>query len=363
MRIKRAWRAAISVSIVTAVVAAGASFAAAGVIIDQRGQRILLDKPAERVVFLPMPGPAMYIAIDGTDRHIAAMNPSSKIAMRDGLLSTLFPGTNNIPTDVVRGASFMPNVESILALHPDAVFQWDNVGTDAIAPLERAGLTVFGMQSGRQEDLVGSIAMMGQVAGKQERAQALIRKQAERAQEIANALKNLREDQRPRVLYIGRFSDSLSVSGSGSYNDFCIRLAGGTDVANSINGTVRVVTLEQVLVWNPDVILLGNFDKTMPLDVYNDPRWQDVQAVKTRRVYRMPLGGYRWDPPSQESALTWTWLFELLHPDRSTLSLRDDMRTWYRFLYNHDLADSEIDRILFLAQNETSAGYARFRRP
>ncbi len=332
-------------------------------IIDQRGHHILLDKPAERAVFLPMPGPAMFITVDGTDRHIVAMNPSSRIAMRDGLLSELYPTTNNIPTNVVQGASFLPNVESILALHPDAVFQWANVGTDAIAPLDQAGLAVFGMQSGNQQDLIGSIAMMGKVAGKDARAATLIRLQAEREQEIEKAAKGLPDDQRPRVLYIGRLSDSLSVSGAGSYNDFYIKLAGGRNVAALISGSGRVVTLEQILIWNPDVILLGNFDKAMPQDIYNDPRWQDVAAVKARRVYRMPLGGYRWDPPSEESALAWTWLLGLLHPDKSAIDLRYDMRTWYRFLYNHDLTDGEIDRILFVAQNEKSAGYARFIHP
>jgi hypothetical protein len=38
------------------------------------------------------------------------------------------------------------------------------------------------------------------------------------------------------------------------------------------------------------------------------------------------------------------------------------MRDWYRFLYNHDLTDDEIDRILFTAENAGSAGYERYSR-
>jgi iron complex transport system substrate-binding protein len=329
-------------------------------IVDQRGHHVHLDAPAECGVFLPMPAPSMFIAIDGTDRHIAAMNPSSRAAMQGSLLGRLFPRMTKVPTDVVQGASFIPNVESILALHPDAVFQWANVGTDAIEALDRAGLAVFGMLSASQDDLTGSIEMMGQVTGKSEHAHALVTLQAERRRDIEAALKNLANADRPGVLYLGRFTEALSVAGPGTYNDFYIRLAGGRNVVPP--GLARIVTFEQILAWNPDVILLGNFDPAMPSDVYKDPRWADVAAVKARRVYRMPLGGYRWDPPSQESALAWTWLLAILHPEKSIVDLRSDLQTWYRFLYSHDLTDAETDRILFVAENESSAGYGRFTR-
>ncbi len=332
-------------------------------IVDQRGHRVVLNAPAKHVVFLPMPGPAMYIAVDGTDRHIVAMNPASKAAAREGLLSVFFPKLNETATNIVQGASFMPNVETILALHPDAVFQWTNPGSGVIVPLENARLTVFGMRNGGQSDLRDAIILMGKVSGEDKRAQTIVEMQNKRADELAAALKGLPGDQRPRVLYLRRFSGSLSVNGSGSYNDFYIQLAGGDDVATSSLGVNGTVTLEQILAWNPQVILLGNFDKAMPDDLYNDPRWQGIAAVKTHRVYRMPLGGYRWDPPSEESALAWTWLAELLHPDRVRINLRRDVHAWYKILYGRTPTEADIDRILFVKQNEGSAGYIRLAAP
>ena len=108
------------------------------------------------------------------------------------------------------------------------------------------------------------------------------------------------------------------------------------------------------------MILLGTFDAATPSDIYADPRWQGLDAVKARRVYKFPLGGYRWDPPSQEFALGWVWLAGLLHPERETANLRVVMRDWFTFLYKHDLTDDEIDGVLFAAQNRQSAGYERY---
>lgn len=357
--------------ITLAAMAAAAAFAAfltvtgsarAQEVVDQRGRKFVFSAPAERVVFLPMPAPSTYIGIDGSERHIVGMNPGSAVAMRDGILGKLFPGTRSISTDVTSGAGFMPNVEAILALRPDTVFQWSTAGSDALELLDRAGLRTLGIRYGTQDDMAGYVAMMGVAAGKPERAADITRRQQARLDALTAAMKDLPEAARPRVMYLARATDSLSAAGPGTYTDFYIRLAGGRNVADGRRGAGGSVTLEQILAWDPEVVLLGNFDAAMPADLYADPRWQGIAAVRDRRVYRVPLGGYRWDPPSLESSLTWTWLAGLLQPGRIDDRLRDDMRDWYGLLYGHALTDEEMDAILFAKANARSAGYDRFGR-
>jgi len=240
-------------------IAAAILFATAGVhaqeVLDQRGHKFSFSKPAERVVFLPMPAPSTYIAIDGSERHIVGMNAGSAPPMRDGILGRLFPGTRSISTDVTTGAGFMPNLEAILALQPDTVFQWSTAGEDPIALLDRAGLRTLGMRYGTQQDMAGYVAMMGMVSGKPERAAEIIGRQKERLNVLADALAGLPNPDRPRVLYLGRATDSLSAAGAGTYADFYIGLAGGRNVAASSRPTKGGLTLEQVLAWDPEVVL------------------------------------------------------------------------------------------------------------
>jgi iron complex transport system substrate-binding protein len=340
-----------------ALAVAGSAAADPIAVTDQRGRTITLARPAERVVFIPIPAPSTFIAIDGGPRRIVGMNPTSLSAIREGILGRIFPAAASIRTDVVR-TGFVPNVETILSLQPDVVFQWANEGEELIAALDRAGLPTLGIAYGTQETTEGYSRMFGAVAGKSARVEEIIRRQRARLAELEQAMANLLPAARPRVLYFGRFASAMQVSGSGSYNDFYIRLAGGINVAGQLRSHSQSVTYEQVLAWDPQVIFLGTFDPAKPDDLYNDPRWQAVAAVRERRVYRMPLGGYRWDPPSQESALTWTWVASLLQPDRVRASLRADMTDWYRFLYGHALTPAEIDEILNVAANGRSAGYA-----
>lgn len=334
-------------------------------IVDQRGHTISLAKPPERLVFMPIPAPSTFITIDGSDKRVVGMNAFSASAMREGTFGKMFPDFTRIKTNVVMGggdaSNFSPNVEAILSLRPDLVFQWANAGRDVISVLDRTGLPVLGMRAGTWDDFAAYVRIMGLVAGKEGRAEALLDRQLKARRNLEAALAGIPTSEQPRVLYFNRAVNLLRVSGQGSFNDFYIRLAGGRNAASD-NPPVSTVTIEQVLTWDPQVILLGNFDASLPADLYDDPRWQSVDAVRNRRVYRMPLGGYRWDPPSQESSLTWLWLAGLIHPERLNINLRNEMRDWFGFLYNHQLTDSEIDQILFVKENRDSVGYDRYAK-
>lgn len=326
---------------------------------DQRGRTLAFPQPVERAVFLPMPAPSTFIAIDGGVARIAGMNRASAAAMRDGILGRFFPGYAAIATDVTQGNTMLPNVEQVLTLNPDLVVQWASEGDEPIAMLERAGLKVMGIRYGGQAEMAAYTRLLGAAAGGSARAGTIVARQAARQAEIEQAMAGLPPGGRPGVLYLSRYNGALTVGGSESYIDFCIRLAGGRNVAADLPRGARTITVEQLLVWNPDVVLLGNFDTAMPGDLYADPRLQSVAAVRDRRVYRMPLGGYRWDPPSQESALAWGWLAGLLQPGRLAPTLRAEIHDWYRFLYDRSVDDRDIDAILFEAANRGSAGYGR----
>ncbi|MFP5072212.1 hypothetical protein ACLFMI_21430 [Pseudonocardia nantongensis] len=116
--------------------------------------------------------------------------------------------------------------------------------------------------------------------------------------------------------------------------------------------------LEQVLAWDPDIILLGKFAPTLPEDLYRDPAWAAVDAVRARRVYKVPLGGYRWDPPNQESPLMWEWLAGLVARGEVPRTLPASIRTQYAFPYGAEPSDAQIAAILQSTANRESVGYA-----
>ncbi|MET4095507.1 ABC transporter substrate-binding protein [Arthrobacter sp. UYCu712] len=346
----------------TAPTASGTGTTAPGSIsiTDQRGKTVTFTQPVTKVVTIPMPSASLLVAVDRSADHLSAMHNASWAAMRDGIMGTMFPRALDLPHDIAT-QDFTPNVESVRALNPDVVIQWSDA--QLTEPLENAGLTVIGLtNTGKQEDVDAWVTIFAAMLGKPERA-TQIKARSDHELDDIKALAASRGSSGPSILYFNRFAGGLKAAAANTYNDFYIQLVGGTNPATGedpLPGTGMVgLDVEQVLKWDPEVILLGNFDGAMPQDIYADPVWQGIAAVRERRVYKVPLGGYRWDPPGQESPLMWHWLSDIAYP-RTQSGLRSKVREYFRFLYDHEVTDDELNRILWTEANAGSAHYQQF---
>ncbi|NYT30164.1 ABC transporter substrate-binding protein [Rhizobium sp. WYCCWR 11128] len=343
-----------------AVLFAPAAFAEEIVFKDQGNREVRLAKAAERVVSIVIPMASTVIALDGSTRKLIGMNPTAKSAVVEGILGKIFPEAKDIPSDVT-APNFVPNVEALTAANPDLVIQWGDRGADIVAPITNAGLTTMLILYGTEELTRDYMTMAAKAIGKPERIGELVEWRDRVQKDIEAKATAIPDDKKPNVLYLGRALSDISASGTkGNYNAWSIQLAGGRNASAELNGTVSV-NKEQIAAWNPDVIFLNAFEAKLNVDwVYNDPILSLTNAAKSKRVYKMPLGGYRWDPPSQESPLSWMWTANLLHPEVFKYDLRTEMKTAYKTLYNYDLADSDIDNILWLKEQGAAADYAQF---
>lgn len=330
-------------------------------IVDQRDRTVTLTGEAKRVVTIPIPAASMFMAVDGGTDRLVGMHQLSKTAIKGRILQRFYPDAMAIPSNITgKGFSFVPNVEQLLALEPDLVFQWGHLNDDIIDPLVNAGLNVALIKIGPEKFTRKWLNMMGAVTGKPEKAKAMIKWRDDVMGELKTATADIDGDQRPRTLYFMNYLSKLRVAGGPSYNNFYINLAGGKNPAKEL-GMFTEVGIEQIIAWDPEVILLNGFEaKLSPQDVYNNALLADVSAVKNRRVYKMPLGGYRWDPPNQESPLTWLWLSMILHPDKFNWDMNERIKSNYQFMYGQDVSLDDIKNILRFDMNADAAHYDMF---
>ena len=329
---------------------------------DMTGREIRMEKPADRVSSLVIPLASTIIAIEGNPSKLTGMNSSAKAAIEEGILGRIFPQAKNIPSDIA-GANFVPNVEALAATRPDLVIQWGDLGSDVVQPIVNAGMTamlvLYGTEAKGREFMEKTAAALG----RPDRIAPLVTWRDTVQKDIEGKLAAIPADKRPRVLYLSRVLSGLQASGEGPaiYTDFTITLAGGRNAATGLTST-KPVDREQVVAWDPEVILLTSFEPNLSVeDIYKDPILSLTKAARTKQVYKMPLGGYRWDPPNQESPLTWMWLANLLHPTVFKYDLRAEMGKAYKSLYNYDLSDADKDEILRIGMQGASANYSQFK--
>ncbi|MBN1222957.1 MAG: ABC transporter substrate-binding protein, partial [Candidatus Aminicenantes bacterium] len=90
---------------------------------------------------------------------------------------------------------------------------------------------------------------------------------------------------------------------------------------------------------------------TYPQDLINNSferqDWSLVRAVRGKRVYKIPSGIYRWDPPSADASLMLKWMAQIHYPDLfNDYDMQEEIRRHFREFYGYDISPTQIEGIL-----------------
>lgn len=153
-------------------------------------------------------------------------------------------------------------------------------------------------------------------------------------------------DQRPRV-YFGRGPDGLETAMPGSPAAQVIDEAGAINVAGVLGRGARIaVTREQLLEWNPEIIIAEQ--RSFYDALLRSPAWRDLPAVRAKRVYLMPSEPFGWidEPPGVNRLIGLYWLSGLFYEDAT----QDDMHAvtpeFYDKFYGIKLTPAQSEAML-----------------
>ena len=113
----------------------------------------------------------------------------------------------------------------------------------------------------------------------------------------------------------------------------------------SSKGSGNEVDLEQILAWNPDVILFA------PDSIYetvgDDAAWQNVTAIKEGRYYEVPNGPYNWmgSPPSVQRLLGMMWMAKILYPEAADYDLYPAVAEYFKLFYHTELTEEQFNTL------------------
>lgn len=152
---------------------------------------------------------------------------------------------------------------------------------------------------------------------------------------------------KPKVLHLQALNP-LTVDGSNTIINDWINAAGGVNAAKEINGNMKEISVEQILKWNPDVIIVGANGTPASLDILlKDSRLKNVAAIKNNHVYQNPAGAFDWDRYGCEEALQIQWAAKTLYPAQfKSLDMVAETKYFYKTFLNYKLTTDEANRIL-----------------
>jgi iron complex transport system substrate-binding protein len=149
------------------------------------------------------------------------------------------------------------------------------------------------------------------------------------------------------LVYYGRGSNGLQSGGKGSINVEILDFLGARNAAAEARPGLATIALEQVILWNPEVILTT--DPSFWRSVWEDARWRGVKAVAAKRVYLSPHLPFGWFdfPPGANRLLGAWWAGKLLYPQAfADVDLRAKVIEFHRRFYHREPTATQLDAML-----------------
>ncbi len=248
------------------------------------------------------------------------------------------------------------NLEEILTVEPDIIINMGDVNEGYIAESneieEMLNIPVI-MVDGSITNQADSYEFLGNILGVEDRAKELADYSREVFNEINQKAALIQEDERKEVYY-GAGLNGLETIPKGSINTEVLDLVGGLNIADpGVDKNLRrlEVSLEQLLDWDPELIILSSnssHNEELYDDILNDVSWQNIAAVKNKEVYDIPYGPYDWfsQPPTLLRIMGLQWLGDLLYPDVYQIDIKEETKEFFNLFFDYQMTDDEIDTLL-----------------
>jgi len=253
-------------------------------VVDFRGKELTFSKPVRRIVCL-IESALSGIYMLGKEKNIIAVSTNVYTGDVFRYYAMLDERIKNKSLPAPGSWEFV-NIESVVALKPDVVIIWSKQ-TETIKSLEERGIPVFGVFINRFEDVYYEITQLGKLTGSEKRAEEIISYTKRELAEFQKKVQKIPEESKKKAYFMwgqGALHTSCQKS---SVNDL-LQMAGCRNVCSNTLDEHIVVSMEQVIKWNPDIIIMWQNFKINPSDIINDSRWRAINAVKNMMVFELP---------------------------------------------------------------------------
>ena len=249
------------------------------------------------------------------------------------------------------------NYEAVIAANPTIAINSgkinDTMVSDCDALSESLGIPVVAVDN-ELNNSAEAFRFMGELLGVEDHAEELAQ-YAEQVFTDINALSDIPEEKKVSV-YFGNGEDSLETAPRGSQHAQILDAINAVNVADlELGDGSRVqISAEQLLAWNPDVIVVNGEPKadksgnSAAEDILSNPDYASLKAVQDQKVYGTPNAPFSWvDRPAGPNRLIgMRWFSALIYPEYIKCDINEEIHKFFDLFYHVDLSDEQLENVL-----------------
>ena len=237
---------------------------------DAMGRTVSVRLPVARIASLAPSVTEILYAIDAQDSLVAVSNQCDA-----PLAAKLKPKIGNFNR---------PDFEKARELRPDIVLFAEYARLEDLDALEKIGIRAVVLSSRDLVDLAATIRLVGRIAGRVAKAEAVAAELERTVAEITEKVAIVPPQRRPGVYIEVDGPAAIYAVGAGSFMGDVVRVAGGRNIFSNRPGPYLRLTDEEIIRADPEVILVDH-PFQYKVGVSKRPGWSEIRAVKSGRVY------------------------------------------------------------------------------
>lgn len=249
------------------------------------------------------------------------------------------------------------NYEAVIAANPTIALNCGKINdamvSDCDALSKSLGIPVIAVDN-ELNNSAEAFRFMGELLGVEDHAEELAEYSEKIFTDIAS-LADIPEDEKVSV-YFGNGEDSLETAPRGSQHAQILDAVNVTNVADlELGDGSRVqISAEQLLAWNPDVIVVNGEPKadksgnSAAEDILSNPDYASLKTVQDNKVYGTPNAPFSWvDRPAGPNRLIgMRWLSAVVYPEYIKCDVNEEIREFFNLFYHVDLSDEQLENVL-----------------
>jgi iron complex transport system substrate-binding protein len=241
---------------------------------DGLGRMVELNEPAQRVVSMAPSNTEILFAV-GAGGQVVGVDEFSDYPNQ----------ANDLPR--IGGGFGDYNLEEIVNLKPDLVLAAEINTPEQVNALEDLNLTVYFLPNPNSlDDMYENLLTIADLTGHRGETDELVEALRDRVNQVLSQIESAQAI--PTVFYELDATDPSApwTAGSGTFIDTLITMAGGENVASDMEGQYLQLSIEELLLRDPQVILLGDAAYGItPESLSERTGWSNIAAIQDNKIY------------------------------------------------------------------------------
>ncbi|MCW4033915.1 MAG: ABC transporter substrate-binding protein [Candidatus Bathyarchaeota archaeon] len=257
----------------------------------------------------------------------------------NSFMNTLYPKLGDT-TDL--GYPWNTNVEQVVDLAP-SVFVASGTSEETADQLTELGVPTVCLSFETPEDFNQALTIIGKLIDNEAAAESTVEYYSDMAQTIQSKTEGLAESSKPSVMFISYGAQrkyTLKTPGEGMLQNNLIEMCGGVSVSADQPGGWNEISMEQVALWDPDVVIITSYASNVSTtdlknEIMADDTWNVTTAKIEGKIYAFAQDWGSWDSPTPKWILGTLWIGKFIQPALfDSMDLTQTATDFYQTFYD-----------------------------